>query len=84
VDTRSPPVKAGEPPITAANSFGICQQHIMKMRDPPITSKAVMAGRADVPIACASSSQPMLRPNPAEIRQYSRMILMPMETARAM
>jgi hypothetical protein len=56
----------------------------MKIRDPPITSKAVMAGRADVPIACASSSQPMLRPNPAEIRQYSRMILMPMETARAM
>jgi hypothetical protein len=84
VAMRSPPVNAGAPPITAANSFGICQQHIMKMRDPPITSKAVMAGRADVAIACASASQPRLKPNPAEIRQYSRMILMPMETARPM
>lgn len=29
VVTRSPPVKAGDPPITAPNNFGICQQHIM-------------------------------------------------------
>jgi hypothetical protein len=84
VAARSPPVNAGEPPITAANSFGICQQHIMKIRDPPITSNAVIAGRADVAIPCASSSQPTLRPNPAEIRQYNRTILMPIDTARPM
>ena len=84
VATRSPPVNAGEPPITAANSFGICQQHIMNMSDPPITSNAVMTGRADAAIDCASSIQPRLRPNPAEIRQYSSRILMPMETARPM
>ena len=84
VATRSPPVNAGEPPITAANSFGICQQHIMKMSEPPITSNAVMTGRADAAMDCASSIQPRLRPNPAEIRQYSRRILMPMETARPM
>src|SRR5579863_3112922 len=84
VATRSPPVKAGAPPITAANSFGICQQHIMKMRDPPITSKAVITGRADAEITCASLSQPLLKPSPAEIRQYSRTILMPIETARPM
>ena len=84
VATRSPPVNAGEPPITAANSFGICQQHIMNMSDPPITSNAVMTGRADAAMDCASSIQPRLRPNPAEIRQYSSRILMPMETARPM
>jgi len=70
--------------MTAANSFGICQQHIMKISDPPITSKAVMTGRAEDEIPCASSSHPMLKPNPAEIRQYSRTILMPIETARPM
>src|ERR1700691_2011041 len=84
VATRSPPVKAGDPPITAANSLGICQQHIMKMRDPPITSKAVITGRADAEITCASLSQPLLKPSPAEIKQYSRTILMPIETARPM
>ena len=47
----------------------------MKMRDPPITSKAVITGRADAEITCASLSQPLLKPSPAEIKQYSRTIL---------
>jgi hypothetical protein len=55
--------------MTAAKSFGICQQHIMKINAPPITSNATITGRAEDPIACASSSQPRLRLNPAEIRQ---------------
>jgi hypothetical protein len=70
--------------MTAAKSFGICQQHIMKINAPPITSNATMTGRAAVPIACASSSQSRLKLNPAEIRQYRRTIFMPMETARPM
>jgi hypothetical protein len=70
--------------MTAANSFGICQQHIMKINAPPITSNAVMAGRAEVEIPCASLSQPMLRSNPAAIKQYNSTILIPIETANPM
>ena len=44
VPTRSPPVRAGDPPSTAENNFGICQQSIMKMMEAPIISRADIAG----------------------------------------
>jgi hypothetical protein len=44
VPTRSPPVSAGDPPSTAENNFGICQQSIMKMMEAPIISSADIAG----------------------------------------
>src|SRR3954453_23732957 len=43
---KSPPVRAGDPPRTAANSFGICQQSIMKMIEAPIISSADIPGLA--------------------------------------
>src|SRR5215472_701828 len=49
VPQRSPPASAGAPPTMAANSFGICQQHIMKINAAPITSKATMLGCGPVP-----------------------------------
>jgi hypothetical protein len=84
VEIRSPPVRAGPPPRTAANSFGICQHSIIKISAAPITSKAVMLGCGAVPTPCASASQPLPRPSPADIRQYSRTILIPMATANPM
>ncbi len=69
VVTRSPPVRAGEPPSTALNSLGICQQSIMKITAPPIASKAVIAGWAEAPTVAASAAQPAPRLNPALMRQ---------------
>ena len=44
VATRSPPERAGDPPRTAAKSFGICQHSIMKMIEAPMISNADIAG----------------------------------------
>jgi hypothetical protein len=58
VETRSPPERAGDPPRTAAKSFGTCQQSIIKMSAAPITSKPVMLGLVEVPMPTASFSHP--------------------------
>src|SRR6266481_1716026 len=50
----------------------------------PITSKAVIKGLADALTLCASSIQFRPRFIPAAMRQYSKRILMPIETARPM
>ena len=39
-------MSAGDPPSTAENSFGICQQSIMKMIEAPMISSADIAGLA--------------------------------------
>ena len=57
VPIRSPPVSAGDPPSTAENNFGICQQSIMKMIEAPMISSADMAGLASDAIFCASVIQ---------------------------
>ena len=44
LEMRSPPDRAGEPPRTAAKSFGICQHSIMKMIEAPMISRADIAG----------------------------------------
>jgi hypothetical protein len=67
VETRSPPESAGDPPSTAANSFGTCQQSIIKMSAAPMTSKPVMLGFGDVPMPAASSNQPPERLIPVPI-----------------
>src|SRR5579883_2289826 len=84
VETRSPPVSAGDPPSTAANSFGICQHSIMKMSAAPITSKADIAGVGEVPTPAAIVCHPTAKSIPAPISRYSSMILTPVETPRAM
>src|SRR5947199_578266 len=40
VPTRSPPVSPGDPPSTAENNFGICQQSIMTMMEATIIPRA--------------------------------------------
>jgi len=75
VAARSPPVRVGAPPRTPAKSLGICQHSIMKITAAPITSKAVIKGRADALTLCASSIQFRPRFMPAAMRQYSRRIL---------
>src|SRR5262249_54907458 len=72
VPAKSPPVRVGDPPSTAEKSLGICQQSIIKMTAAPITSKAVIKGRADALTLCASSIQFSPRFIPAAMRQYSR------------
>src|SRR5262245_53206248 len=54
---RSPPARAGDPPSTAANSLGMCQQSIIKMMEAPIISRADIAGLAAAAIFCASVIQ---------------------------
>ena len=51
---RSPPERAGDPPRTPANSFGICQHSIMKIIDAPMISSADIAGLEFDAIFCAS------------------------------
>jgi hypothetical protein len=69
VVTKSPPVRAGEPPSTALNSLGICQQSIMKITAPPMVSNAVIAGCAEAPTVAASAAQLDPKLNPAVMRQ---------------
>jgi hypothetical protein len=45
---KSPPESAGEPPNTAENSLGICQQSIMYISAAAITSSAIISGVGDV------------------------------------
>jgi hypothetical protein len=44
VPNKSPPVSAGEPPNTAAKSFGACQHNIRKISAEPMMPKAPIAG----------------------------------------
>src|SRR3954451_6916658 len=67
--TRSPPERAGEPPNTAANSLGICQQSIMKMIEAPMISSADMAGLALAAIFWASVIQSTERFIPVPIKR---------------
>jgi hypothetical protein len=80
VERRSPPERAGDPPRTAAKSFGTCQQSIIKMRAAPITSKPVMLGLVEVPMPTASSSQPPETFMPTPMSMYRIMIFTPVET----
>jgi len=45
--SKSPPEKAGEPPITEEMSFGDIQQSAMKITQAPMMSKALIAGCCD-------------------------------------
>ncbi len=67
VPTRSPPESAGDPPRTAANNFGICQQSIMKMMEAPMISSADMAGLESATMFSASVIQPTDRFMPVPI-----------------
>src|SRR5581483_3630938 len=67
LEIRSPLESAGDPPNTAANSFGICQQSIMKMIEAPIISRADIAGLASDAILCASVIQSTERLMPVPI-----------------
>ena len=69
VETRSPPESAGEPPSTAANSLGICQQSIMKMMEAPIISSADIAGLELDAIFSASVIQSTDRFMPVPIKR---------------
>ena len=80
VETRSPPESAGDPPRTAANSFGICQHNIMKMIEAPMISSADIAGLELDAIFSASDIQSTERLMPVPIRRYRSMILTPVET----
>ena len=44
VETRSPPLRVGEPPKTPDINFGACQHRARKINAPPATSHADMAG----------------------------------------
>jgi hypothetical protein len=68
---KSLPVRAGDPPSTAPNTFGICQHSIMYMSAAPMTSKAVIDGYVAVPTPRA---QPTPSDCPALIKQLSRAI----------
>jgi hypothetical protein len=84
LDTKSPPPNAGDPPSTAANSLGICQQSIMKMIDAPMISSADMAGLAFAAMFCASVIQSTDKLIPVPIKRYRSMIFTPVDTPSPM
>src|SRR5581483_6060836 len=69
VDIKSPPVKAGAPPRTAENSFGICQHNIMKMTAAPMMSNAPIIGLEDADMVVAAVSQSTAKFRPAPINR---------------
>ena len=84
LEIRSPPERPGEPPRTAANSLGICQHSIIKMMEPPMISRADIAGLALAAIFCASATQSTDISMPVPINRYKSMIFTPVETPSPM
>jgi hypothetical protein len=67
VESKSPPERAGDPPNTAENSLGICQQSIMKIIAAPIMSNALIIGLPDVATLVAATCQSTAKLKPAPI-----------------
>ena len=69
VATKSPPVNAGNPPITLDTSLGACQQTAVKIKPAPMISKADMAGCGAAGTAAALASHPFESDIPRPMRR---------------